>query len=582
MHQPSRALGLKINNIIIGFALAIFIIAARLFQLQITQSSNFVELGKKNFLRIEKTVSLRGNIVDIHGKLLATNRGVTDLYWQGCGNATLDEEQIITISKIESILGKSILQDEDILAKLKQGERFFKQVLIASDITFEQLSQLEELFPNNKNINVAAHFKRYYPHNTLASHIIGYLGSFDLQAAGKMGLEKIFEEPLRGEQGIIEKTINSIGRPLAATEIKEALAGQDLKTTLDLPIQQLAEAAFPEEYLGAFVVMNPRDGSILASVSRPTFDPSMFLAPIPADQWATMQEKKPFVNRVFNACYPPASVFKVVSISAALETHLLSLESTAYCRGWVRCGNRRYHCRRRTGHGTVNLDEVIARSCNVLFFELGKRIKIDTLAQYAKKFGLGEKTQTAFPEKDGLVPTSSWKLENKGEKWRIGETLSAMIGQSYYLVTPIQIACLFSSIFEDYLVTPRILINEPINKKPLDLAPSTINFLRTSLRSAVTYGSCIRLGRLKDLTIYGKTGTAQTSDLSKRSLGKEFMEHGWVTLRFNYKNEEPLTLVILLENAGASAEAITVAYDFFIGYRKLMAERLAAAPVTTL
>jgi len=577
MQQPSRTLGLKINNVIFGLACMIFIIAARLFQLQVTQSNNFVELGKKNFLRVEKTVSLRGNIVDINGNLLATNRGVTDLYWQGSGSSKFDENQLLTLNTVEKILGQNILNDEDGIAALKHGERFYKQVLLATDITFEQLSQLEEHFPHNKNLNLVAHFKRFYPHNTLASHIIGYLGSFDLQTAGKMGLEKIFEEPLRGEQGVILKTINSIGRPLATTELKEALAGQDLRTTLDLSLQQLAEAAFPEEYLGAFVVMDPRDGSIMASVSRPTFDPSMFLSPIPAEQWSALQEKKPFINRVFNAGYPPASVFKVVSISAALETHIINPETTCYCRGWVRCGNRRYHCRRRTGHGEMTIEETMARSCNALFFEIGKRIKIDTLAQYARKFGLGEKTQTAFPEKEGLVPTSAWKLENLGEKWRAGETLSAIIGQSYYLVTPIQVACMFSAIFEDYLVTPRILTHEPIIKKPLALAPSTISFLRTALRSAVTYGSCVRFSRLKDMKIYGKTGTAQTSDLSKRELGKEFMEHGWVMVRFSYKNEQPLTLVILLENAGASEEAITVAYDFFIGYRKLMKERMQEA-----
>jgi len=206
----------------------------------------------------------------------------------------------------------------------------------------------------------------------------------------------------------------------------------------------------------------------------------------------------------------------------------------------------------------------------VLFYEIGKKISIDTLAHYAYKFGLGQKTNLIFSEKEGIVPNKKWKEETKGEQWWPGETLSVAIGQSFLLTTPIQISRMIASIFTGYLVSPRILLNEPIQKKPLDLEPDTIDFLKKSMKSVVTKGTGRHISKVKDIIIYAKTSTAQISTFQKRKLSDIYLEHGWFVAHFQYKQNAPLVIVILVENAGTSQVATNIAKNFLIAYKKLI------------
>lgn len=400
---------------------------------------------------------------------------------------------------------------------------------------------------------------------------MGYLGQINLESQGKMGIEKLFEDLLKGEQGTALKKINSTGRSLAEIEVKEALAGQTIETTLDIDLQDIVEQILPEEQSGTFILLDPSDGSIVALVSHPNFDPNIFLAPINQAQWQTLQEKQPFLNRAFTSSYPPGSIFKLVTASAALETGLLSSQSSVYCCGYYTFAERRYWCSRREGHGFLNAGQAVAQSCNILFYEIGKKISIDTLAHYAHKFGLGKKTNICFSEKEGLIPSSTWKMETKGERWWPGETLSATIGQSYLLVTPIQVACMISSIFTGHLVTPRILTNESIKKQPLVIKPSTLEFLRESMAAVVTKGTGVRVSHVKNIEIYAKTSTAQIKNFKKDDNFEEtHQEHAWFVAYFRYKDNKPLTIVIMAENAGTSRVATALAKDFLVEYKKLM------------
>jgi penicillin-binding protein 2 len=317
--------------------------------------------------------------------------------------------------------------------------------------------------------------------------------------------------------------------------------------------------------------MDPSDGAILALVSRPNFDPNIFLAPINPAQWQMLQNKQPFLNRAFNSCYPPGSIFKLVTASAALENGLITPQSSVFCHGYMTFAERRYWCSQRDGHGRLTASQALAKSCNILFYEIAKKINIDVLAQYAHKFGLGRKTNICFSEKEGLIPTNSWKMESKGERWWPGETLSAAIGQSYLLVTPIQVACMISSIFTGYLVTPRILINETLKKQPLEIRHSTLEFLRESMRAVVTKGTGIRVSHVKNIEIYAKTSTAQIKNFKKDDNPEEtHQEHGGFVAYFKYKDNKPLTIVITAENAGTSRVATAIAKEFLIEYKKLM------------
>lgn len=561
----------KIQHLFWATCIVLLIIAARLFVLQIHLTETFLKQGQKNFIRTEKIASPRGNILDRNGVLLVTNRPITSVYWIGTGNRSLSAEQHEKIEQLQEILGISLYATDKQKDELRNTERKYKKLLIARDISFEKLGKLQELIPHHPNISIDTDFERLYPYHSFASHILGYLGSMNTNQEGRMGLEKMCDDLLRGQEGSTLKIINSYGRPLSQTMVAQPNVGAEIQTTLDATLQSIVESVFPKLYAGTFIIMNPQDGAILALTSQPSFDPSMFLKPILHDEWNALQAtKQPFLNRAFSAHYPPGSIFKLITMSAALEHGLVQPDATLTCKGYYLFAKRKYWCHRRYGHGELTAGEALEQSCNILFYEIGKHIDIDLLADYAARFGLGEKTNVLFPEKEGLIPTRAWKRTVKGEQWWPGETLSAAIGQSFLLATPIQIARMIASIFTSELVKPRILMQEPIEKKPLNIKPETLDFLRKSMQKVVTAGTGRKLSKVKDIEVYAKTSTAQITDFSKRNLGDQYLEHAWVVSYFSYKDHTPLTIVIVLENAGSSSAATTIAKNFFVEYKKRM------------
>ena len=284
---------------------------------------------------------------------------------------------------------------------------------------------------------------------------------------------------------------------------------------------------------------------------------------------AELQAGQPFLNRAYNVCYPPASIFKLVTISAALEQGIIQPNDTIMCPGFFRFRGRKHHCGKRSGHGPLNVKDAVAKSCNILFYQVATELPIDTLAYYAHQFGLGQKTQMLFPEQEGLVPNTNWKQQIKGEPWWTGETLSCSIGQSYLLVTPIQIACMISSIFKGYLVQPRILANEPVLKRSISILPSTRKFLQKSMKMAVQVGTGKVVSHIEDIKVFAKTGTAQVAKLSNNTERSQ-LAHAWFVTYFSYKDSKPLTLVILIEHAGNSKPARILAKKFLMRYRTYM------------
>ncbi len=568
MNNMLTATDYKIKIICSCFLLSLILIMGRLFYLQIYLHNNLINRAHKNFYRTEKISSRRGNIFDCKGNLLATNRPVTMIYWQGMEHGAKDD-YLATLAQLEQILKKPII-NTDLHKAIKTAQKRGKKVLLHCDTTFEQLSKIKELFSTNPHIIVTTDFKRYYPHQTLASHIIGYINTFDEKAHGKMGLEKMFEDTLKGEHGTLIKTINSMGTSLLEKQTKQALAGQDIITTLDLSLQRIAEDAFPHDQAGCLIIMDPKTGALRTLVSRPTFDPDIFLNRISLDTWNSLQEKKPFLNRALSACYPPASIFKLITLSAALEHHIIDSDMTFFCCGFVEFKGRKYYCNRKLGHGNLSIAEVIAQSCNIPFFEIAKTISIDTLADYAQRFGLGIKTNINFPELQGLVPSTLWKLQTLSEDWWPGETLSAAIGQSYLLATPLQIARMIASIFTGYLVNPRIVEDEPITQIPLQIKDETRKFLKKAMKLGVIHGTSKGVSNINDFKIYAKTGTAQVISLSKQQSNEHYREHAWFVAHVQYQDETPLTIVMLVEHVGSSKEATKIAKKLLVNYRTFM------------
>jgi penicillin-binding protein 2 len=570
MQRGSGNLHKRMYYLMLSTLLILGIILWRLFHLQVTLMQQLFWQGKKNCTRIEKTTSLRGTILDCNGIPLATNRPTINLHWHSTGKTSLDTLALDSLKKLEKIVGSTIIDNPETMALLKNTERYCKDCLLVEDLSLQQVCQIEEQLAGSQNVRLVTKFKRFYPHKNCASHILGYLGNLDFGTCGKMGLEKLLDENLRGEPGTLHRTINSCGKSLAEEEMKKALAGQDIQTTIDITLQEIIEKVFPDEHTGSFIVMDPETGSIKALLSRPNFDPNMFLQPIIQQDWQTLCEKQSFINRTLNASYPLGSIFKLVTISAALEKKITTPDAIWNCCGYLTFGKRQYHCHELTGHGQITTGQAVALSCNSVFYKLGKQMDIDLIADYAHRFGLGERTNIMFPENSGLIPTRAWKRAVKKEPWRPGETLSAAIGQSFILATPMQVAKMISSIFTGYLATPRILTTEPIETIPLNIQPDTLSFLRGCMKKVVTCGTGQRVSHIKDMVVHAKTSTAQTSALEKATMGKGFLEHAWFVGSFRYKQNKPLTFVILAENVGSSRTATAIAQKFLMEYKRLI------------
>jgi penicillin-binding protein 2 len=560
----------QLNFIALCTIAGMMLIFGRLLFLQVYHHQILAKQGEKNFTRIKQIDPLRGNILDCKGNLLATNRPVINIDWIGTGLSKLNAEQHTVLTRIENVLSKynqTILIE---ISKINRAEKFSTSIRLASDVCIEALSEISEQCADSQNIEISKKFQRFYPHKNLACHILGYLGDLDnnTQSTGKMGLELIYNDMLKGKNGTMSHIINSFGKNLQMSKIASSESGQDLTLTIDMKLQEIAENLMPADLAGAFILLNPKTGALKALVSNPGFDPSIFLKPIAHDEWKQLQQNKPFINRAFNASYPPASIFKLITMSTALELGIITPESKFYCSGHITFKDRKYYCNKRIGHGWLDIKGSLAHSCNIGCYEIAQKISIDTLADYAFRFGLGEKTNIIFPENPGIVPSNEWKRTVKGERWWKGETLSAAIGQSFLMVTPIQIACMIGGIFKGYLVKPRILEDDPIETTPLEIKSSTREFLQECMKSAIQIGTGRNVGRLKNITVYAKTGTAQTKTRADDSKDMQTDCHAWCVIYFTYQNHDPLVLTILIEHAGGSAVATAVAKKFLVEYMK--------------
>lgn len=541
----------------------LILIAGRLVQLQVIQYERFAHSGEKNFVRFKTIPAQRGNILDCHHNPIVTNKPITNVVWHGTGNQKITEQQIEIINKVNNILGTEITPKT-----VKHAERFSKSCTLAEKISHKDLCLLAEQCSDTQNITFETNYERFYPHKNLACHTIGYLSNAHMFMQGKMGLEKLFEDVLKGDPGVIKQHINSFGTLLEHKSIKDQSCGQDLITTLDLTLQKMAEQAMQPHNAGSFILINPRTGAINALVSRPRFDPTILSQKLSTEQWQKIQITKPFINRAFNASYPPASIFKLVTIAAALDEGLVDVDSIFDCKGHVIFKKEKFFCNRHSGHGLVSLKESLAYSCNVPCYEIAQRLPIDTLAHYAFELGLGNKTNSIFPEQYGIVPTNEWKIANKGERWWTGETLSASIGQSFLLTTPIQIACMIGGIFEGFLIKPRILVDQEITQTPVNISQGTREFLQDCMKQVITTGTGQRVNKFLNLTIFAKTGTAQTINRNKRKKIDDHKHHASFVSYFYADDHDPLVLVILLEHAGGARMAANVAKEFFAGYAK--------------
>jgi len=540
------------------------ILALRLWQVQIVQGDYFLRLSEENRLRVTSIAAPRGLIVDRRGRPVVVNRPAFTVSLLPMEMRKPKQE----VAVVARLLG---LDPTEVERKIAEGrDRPFAPVRVRRDVPKEVVAAIEESRMDLPGVIVEVEPVRHYPYHDLAAHLLGYLGEVSDrelrtlrnqgyesgELIGKDGVERTYGRYLRGRNGVIQAEVDAQGRPLRTLGTVPAVPGDTVVLGLDLDVQQAAEAALGDR-LGTVVAMDPRTGAIVAFVSHPAFDPNLFSAGITTAAWNSLlhDPHQPLVNRALTGGYPTGSVFKIVTASAALDLGLVSPQTRFYCPGFYNLGGHIFHD--HEAHGNLNFLDAIAQSCNVVFWTVSRPVGPAHLAEYARKYGLGEVTGIDLPqESPGVIPDPDWKARTYRQPWYAGDTLNAAVGQGYVLATPLQVARMIAAVANGgELVTPHAVteIRAPNGGKLLHVSPppagrvrvsaQTMAVLQTGLAAVVSRGTASSI-QIPGLTVAGKTGTAESPH------GKPY---AWFA-GYAPADAPRLAVVAMVENAGYGAE----------------------------
>lgn len=535
-------------------ALALFaVILARLFYFQIWHGRAYSEQARHNRVILKILPRIRGQLLDRNGQVMAENvlsySLLFDPFEKEFVSGRANEHE--TLARMADLLGPEMLTEWEKLVE-KGRDQPFREVPILGNLDVRQISIIEEHRAQLPGVRIEPRPRRAYPHGELACHLLGYVSEVtqvELERAmlgiyqpgdmvGRSGVEDSWEIALRGRNGTEFVEVDARGRrveqtpdrpPLPAKEMPHA--GMDVVLTLDLELQKAAEAALGEGRSGAIVVLDPRDGAVLALASRPGFDPNLFSLGLSPGQWEWLNShpQHPLINRATQALYPPGSTFKVLTAGAALEEGVATVQTQLEpCLGAYRFGTRLFRCWKEEGHGTLDLIGAVEASCDVYFYQLGLRLGVDGLARYAASLGLTQRTGIDLPgEKTSFYPTTEWYDRRYGKgRWGKGVQLNLAIGQGEILVTPLGLACLAAAVanggatYSPYVVADQVSewtegrsVRRPLQRKPRPLpglSQATMSTLREAMEAAVSGPSGTgRLASLPGIRVAGKTGTAQ-------------------------------------------------------------------------
>ena len=588
----------RLSGVLIVILGAFMILLARLYYLQVIQGTAYRKLSENNSVRLKTVTPPRGLVFDRNENLMVDNRPSFSV-----SIVKEDAKQPeVVLEKLADFMDED---PETLLEKLETAKLWpsFKPIVLKRDVNRDTVAVLEAHKLDLPGIVITIDPMRHYVENDRAAHLIGYLGEISeeqLQSGrypynrrgdlvGKFGVEKSFERYFRGEPGRKQVQVNAVGQVTQVMETVEAMPGENVYLTIDLPLQRKTEELF-EGKVGAAVAVDPNNGQILALVSSPAFDPNAFVEGMSFDRWNELisNEFHPMTNKAIQGQYPPGSTYKIVTAIAGLEEGIITKETETYCPGFYRYGNRTYRCWNRRGHGTVKLTAALAQSCDVYFFQVGEKVGVDRLAHYAKACGLGARTNiTLDNEATGLVPTTTWKLKKVGIPWQAGETLSVAIGQGFNLVTPLQMAVLTAAVANGgVLYKPtvvkairavdgeRVSLEDEIVLGHLPASAKTMDRIRKGLIQVVhdRSGTAFR-ARVPGITMAGKTGTAQVVALAEDIEEKKedeipykFRDHAWF-VAFAPVEKPSIAVSVLVEHGGhGSSAAAPLAQEMIRAY----------------
>jgi len=513
------------------------VLAGRIYYLQIVKGETYRTLAEENRINLRLIAPPRGQILDRSGVPLAVN--------QQNYRVVLLPEQVGDVNKLLNNMNRHVnLTDADRrrIERDLRGGVGLNAVLVRDNLTWDQVASISLHTLDLPGVDIEAGEVRSYPYGDSMAHVVGYVGAVsqnDKDEAedseltipgfriGKNGIEKQYENVLRGQSGSVELEVNAHGRVVRELARNNPRIGREVALTVDIGLQQMVQGRLAQEESAAAVVMNIHTGAVYALVSHPGFDPNLFTYGISQQDWDSLNgdEHTPLLNKAVDGTYAPGSSIKMITALAGLDGGILNPKATFYCPGYLELGDHRFHCWKKGGHGHVNFIQGLAGSCDTYFYELGRRVGIDRIQAMAKRFGLGQKTGLDLPhERSGIVPGRAWKLATRGTQWQQGETLLTAIGQGYMLTTPLQLAVMAARIANGGKEVKPHLMRETAGEKieypkfrSMELEPDHLELIQKAMTAVVcepigtAYGA-----RIMDekMAMAGKTGTSQVRRIS--------------------------------------------------------------------
>ena len=571
------------------------LLVGRLAYLQIAENNTYKKLSDKNRITHRFLEPERGIIYDLQGRPMAVNKQKYEIV------IIKEESKDVkrSLTNLQSLLPNTNIDIEKILQEISSRKKFIP-IGVTDDLTWEDFSKINVNIHKLDGIYPQIGFKRYYTQGESHSHLIGYvsqiskneeelnpLSKLNTAKVGKIGIEKAKDETLRGKLGNKNIEVNASGREIRELDRVNSIQGNYVQLTIDSELQNFCYERL-KGLSGSVAVINVKNGEFYALTSSPSYDPNIFSKPISNKTWQNLlsDKYKPLINKSISNLYPPGSTIKPFVALAALESGVYHKEKF-FCDGKhqiedssLESGYKTFHCWKREGHGNVDITEAIKVSCDVYFYQIARRIGINKIAEVCKRYGLGQKIfKSLYEEKRGIVPNKQWKLENLGSRWMVGETLSAGIGQGYFLTTAAQLSFSLAQLINNGVkLTPKLIYENEIPnvyKEQIIADPKYLKIIKNALDEATnapggtSYSSRIS-GKYK---MAGKTGTSQVRAITikereeglikNKDLPWEKRDHG-LFIGYGPTIEPKYAVSVIIEHGGSgSGSAAPIASDIF-------------------
>ena len=580
-----------------GMAAMVAVLGARMRYMQVDQADQFRLLAEENRINIRLIPPSRGLIEDRNGKLIAGN--------EQNYRVVITREDAGDVAMVLHRLSSLIpLSAADIERTVKESDRTspFVSIIVADRLSWDDLSKIALNSPTLPGVSPEVGLSRAYPTKQDFAHVVGYVGPVsekDLEGVadpdpvlqipkfqiGKIGVERWMEDQLRGSAGNKRIEVNAVGRVMRELERQDGIPGVDIRLTLDVDVQNYVQARLGDESAAA-VVMDVTNGDLLAIASSPGFDPNLFVRGISQNDYTALTENdhRPLANKAVQGAYPPGSTFKLVTALAALEAGMITLDTKVRCPGYIEFGGTKFHCWKRGGHGSVDLERSLQESCDVFYYEIAQKVGIDKIAEMGRLLGLGQRHDLPMSAiSEGVMPNKAWKQESYQTDWRIGDTINASIGQGYVLTTPLQLAVMAARVASGRAVAPRLIhaVNGevvPVVEAPnLGIGGSSLRAIRSGMFAVVnSERGTAKSSRIDapSMVMAGKTGTSQVRNISaseraggvvaNADLPWKRRDHALFVAFAPYDVPKYAVSVVVEHGGGGSAVAAPIARDMLL------------------